>query len=423
MNEITINPSQHIIQAFDGVLERILAHSHTDYLFTGGRGGTKSTFIPIAIILLILLNPQAHAIIFRKVGNTIRDSVFANICFAVELLGVSQHFKIKKSPLEVIFTPTGQRIMFRGGDEPAKIKSIRPPFGYFGVTWFEELDQFRNRQEIRTILQSTMRGAGGKFWNFESFNPPKSRDAWVNEELIKGERDSALHTKVSYLDVPVEWLSQEFFDRADELKKLNPTAYEHEYLGIATGNGGSVFENLEERFITNDELKSFDRLHFGIDFGFSLDEFCWIKLHFDKPRRILYFLDEIYETRLLSRHAADKIKQKHSGPMLISCDNSDAKSIAELQSLGINAQPAKKGPDSVRFGTKFLQDLNKLVFDKRRTPNAYKEFATYEYATNKDGKFISAYPDKNNHAIDATRYAMESAMLESRIGVANIRLY
>jgi len=121
---LTINPNQHIIRAFDDVLEQILDHTHTDYLFTGGRGGTKSTFIPIAIILLILLNPQAHAIIFRKVFNTVRDSTFANICFAVELLGLAHLFQIKKSPLEVIYKQTGQRIMFRGADEPAKIKSL-----------------------------------------------------------------------------------------------------------------------------------------------------------------------------------------------------------------------------------------------------------------------------------------------------------
>ena len=287
----------------------------------------------------------------------------------------------------------------------------------------EELDQFRSREEIRMILQSTMRGEGGKFWNFESFNPPKSRDAWVNEELIKGERDSALHTKVSYLDVPVNWLSEEFFVRADELKQLNPTAYKHEYLGIATGTGGSVFENISERVITSEECQSFDRLRFGVDFGFAVDEFCWIKLHFDRKKRILYLLDEIYEVRLTNRRAAEKIKEKHKGGMLVICDNAEPKSIAELQSYAINAAPAKKGPDSVHFGIKFLQDLAEIVFDKRRTPNAYKEFATYEYMTNKDGKFISAYPDKNNHAIDAVRYAMESAMLESRMGFANIRLY
>ncbi|MCL1995550.1 MAG: PBSX family phage terminase large subunit [Defluviitaleaceae bacterium] len=419
---LEINPMEHIIPKFDEPLKDIIDHKYTHYLFSGGRGGTKSTFIPIAIILLILLNKNSHAIIFRKVGNTIRDSVFANICFAVGLLGLSDYFKIKKSPLEVIFKSTDQRIMFRGSDEPAKIKSIRPPFGYFGITWFEELDQFHGREEIRVILQSTMRGKGGKFWNFESFNPPKSRDHWANLDVLK-ENNDRLHTKVSYLDVPVEWLSERFVIEAKQLQADNPVAYEHEYMGVATGTGGAVFDNVVEQRITKEVINTFDNIKQGIDYGFSIDPAVWCEMHYDKKQKTLYIFNEIYEIRLFDEAFAEKIKEKRINTTIITADSHDSKTNAKMNTLGLSVYPAKKGPDSRDFGFKFLQGLTKIVIDKIRCPNAYREFFGYEYMVDRHGNFISEYPKKNDHVLDAVRYAMENEMLETRAITANLRFY
>ena len=303
-------------------------------------------------------------------------------------------------------SPNWAENLFRGADNPQKIKSLKPQKGYVGIVWYEELDQFNGMEEIRNINQSTMRG-GNLFWIFYSYNPPKSRDNWVNVERIENQPNRLFHHS-TYLDVPREWLGDAFIFEAETLKAKKPEAYEHEYMGVATGTGGAVFDNLLEREITDTEIESFDRLYYGVDFGFAIDPFAWIKMHYDSNRRVLYLLDEIYQPRLSNTRAADMMKERGTGRVLADC--AEPKSIAEIDSLGIRIDPAKKGPDSVEYGIKWLQDRFEIVIDKSRTPNAYKEFSLYEYAQNKDGEFISAFPDKNNHAIDAVRYGLSEVM-------------
>lgn len=398
-----------IAPGFQPVFWKIMEHCYTHYWLGGGRGSTKSSFIGIVIILLIITNPRVHALVMRKIGNTLRDSVFAQMIWAIDVLGLTDKFKVKVAPMEITYKATGQKVLFRGADDKTKIKSIKIPFGYIGIGWYEELDQFSEMDEIRSINQSVMRG-GEKFWMFYSFNPPKSRDNWVNIEKIQ-ERPDRLYHHSTYLDMPAEWIGQQFIYEAEILKQQKPDLYEHEYLGIATGTGGSVFENLQEREITEEEISGFDRLYYGVDYGFAVDPFAWCKLHFDAKRRILYVLDEIYELKLSNRKATELMKQKHTGHIF--ADSADSKSIAEMKSLGLWIDPAKKGPDSVEYGIKWLQDLETIVIDKRRTPNAYREFSLYEYEQNRDGEFISAYPDKNNHYIDACRYALSNVMKQN----------
>lgn len=251
-----------------------------------------------------------------------------------------------------------------------------------------------------------MRG-GDAFWIFYSYNPPKSRDNWVNIEKLK-EHPKRLNHHSTYLQTPRSWLGEDFFYEADLIKETQPQTYEHEYLGIATGTGGAVFENIQERPITDEEIKQFDRLYYGIDFGFAIDPFAWGKLHFDAKRRILYILDEIYEQKLSNEKAARIMRERGTGH--IYADSSEPKSIAEMRSLGLPVDPAKKTPDSVEYGIKWLQGLTAIVIDRRRTPHAYKEFSLYEYERNRDGEFISSFPDKNNHFIDLTRYALYNVM-------------
>jgi len=395
-----VSPSFYLV-AWD-VFER----QHTHYWLGGGRGSTKSSFTGIILILLLLQNPRMHALVLRKVGNTLRDSVFAQVIWAIDVLGLMDKFKIKVAPMEIVYKATGQKILFRGADDKTKIKPIKLPFGYIGIGWYEELDQFFGMDEIRSINQSIMRG-GDKFWMFYTFNPPKSRDNWVNVEKLE-ERPDRLYHHSTYLDVPFEWLGQQFIYEADLLREKKPQLYEHEYLGIAVGTGGAVFENIQEREITDEEIETFDKFYYGIDFGFAVDPFAWGKLHFDAKRHTLYVLDEIYEPKLSNRIAVEKMKQKGTGH--IYADSADPKSIAEMRMLGLSIDPAKKGPDSVEYGLKWLQDLEAIVIDKRRTPNAYKEFTLYEYEQNKNGEFISAYPDKNNHYLDMCRYALSAVM-------------
>lgn len=390
----------------------VFHHGHTHYDFSGGRGSLKSSTVSVLVPLLLINNPGTHALVLRKVANTIRDSVYAQYIWAIGELGMAAYWEAKVSPMELIYKPTGQKIMFRGADDPMKIKSIKVPFGYIAVTHFEEKDQFAGRAEIRTILQSTMRG-GSKYWNFESYNPPISRDNWANKDSLEERTDRLCH-KSTYLQAPPEWLGEQFLAEAEHLKATDERAYQHEYLGIPVGTGGNVFDKLELREITEDEFKRFDKIYQGVDFGWFPDPFAFIRLHYDRAHETIYLLDEIYQNKLSNEQSATIIKQRGYKDVRTICDSAEPKSVADFRAMGLPAFEAVKGPGSVEYGMKFLQRRT-IVIDRKRTPHAYEEFVGYEYERNKDGDIISGYPDANNHLIDATRYALE--LVSRRMGV------
>lgn len=405
---IQIKLSEKIAPSFFSVHQDVKRHDHTHYVLAGGRGSTKSSYVSLEIPLLLMQNPECHAVILRKVGNTLRNSVYTQMGWALDALHISDKWKMTISPMEMIRKATGQKILFFGVDDKAKIKSIKLPFGYVGIVWYEELDQFAGMEEIRNLNQSLMRG-GSKFWCFSSYNPPKSTNNWVNEEMLLDEKDRLVH-RSDYLSVNPDWLGPQFIYEADKLKAKNETAYKHEYLGEITGTGGAVFENVIEKRISDEEIRQFDRRRYGLDFGFAVDPLAFVSMHYDTKREILYIFDEIYQPKLTNRMAAGKIKKKITESALIRADSAEPKSIKELNELSLRVIAAKKGPDSVDFGMRWLQGLSTIVIDKKRCPNTYKEFVTYEYETTRDGQYISAYPDKNNHAIDAVRYGCEDLM-------------
>ena len=402
MSEVRL--SQVIGPAFHVLARDVFQHGHTHYDLSGGRGSLKSSCVSVLVPLLVVSNPNTHALVLRKVANTIRDSVYAQYMWAIGELGMAEYWDAKVSPMELIYKPTGQKIMFRGADDPMKIKSIKVPFGYIAITHFEEKDQFAGRAEIRTILQSTMRG-GSKFWNFESYNPPISRDNWANKDSLENRSDRLRHQS-TYLEAPKEWLGEQFIAEAEHLKVTNEKAYQHEYLGIAVGTGGNVFENLELREIADSEVATFDHIYQGADWGWYPDPFAFIRLHYDRTRETIYLIDEIYENKLTNEASGKIIRERKYTDAYVTEDSAEPKSVADHRAMGIPAKAAVKGPGSVDYGMKWLQ-RRKIVIDRRRTPNAYKEFVGYEYERNKDGDIISGYPDKDNHLIDATRYALE----------------
>jgi PBSX family phage terminase large subunit len=356
-------------------------------------------------------------VVLRKVGNTLRNSVFAQVQWALDELQIANKFKIITSPPEMTYKKTGQKILFMGVDDKSKIKSIKLPFGYVGIVWYEELDQFAGMHEIRNVNQSLLRG-GSEYWCFYSFNPPKSRDNWVNVEQLTDDTDRLVDHS-TYLQVPAAWLGDQFILEAEKLKKKNETFYDHEYLGMVTGTGGSVFDNVEDMQMDDDMIGKFDHLYYGLDFGFSVDPLAFVAMQYDAKHEIMYIFDEIYQQKILTKTASDRIKNKiHQ--CIIYADSADPRAIAEMSSYGLTIYGTKKGPDSINHGVKWLQERAHIYIDKRRCPNTYKEFISYEYEMNKDGQYISAYPDKNNHAIDATRYAMESVMRKTKIVAKHI---
>lgn len=394
---------------FHKMIRDIRAKKHSEYILPGGRGSMKSSTISLIIPELLKNNPNMHALILRKVGNTIKDSVYAQMKWAIDKLDLNEEFTCKVSPMEITYKPTGQKIYFRGADDPLKIKSIKPEFGYIGIVWFEELDQFAGPEEIRNIQQSAIRG-GNEAYKFKSFNPPRSKNNWANEYTAEAEEkdDSALVVHSTYLDLDIEqeWLGDIFLEDAEHLKETNPDAYKNEYLGEANGNGGNVFEYLEIREITAEEISHFDRIYQGCDWGFYPDPFAFVRFYYNHNNDTLYFIDEIYKNKLTNRKSADIILERGYTDFEITCDSAEPKSINDFRDFGIPARGAIKGPGSVEYSMKWLQG-RKIVIDPKRTPGVHKEFTKYEYERDKDGNIISGYPDKDNHLIDATRYGSE----------------
>ena len=402
--------SEHIAPAFHSVHEDIKNGGHTHYFLKGGRGSSKSSFVSIEIILGMMRNPDMNCVALRKVAAYLKDSVFSQLKWAIEKLGADAEWEEKLSPLELIYSPTGQRIIFRGADDPKKIKSIKAAHGYIGYVWFEEADQFSGMAEIRNINQSLLRG-GTEYTVFYSYNPPISVKNWINLEVQQSAADRLIHSS-SYLDVPQEWLGRQFIIEAEHMKKHRERIYRHEYLGEAVGTGGEVFDNLTIREISEQERRALDTVRTGIDFGYAADPFVYIVCSVNKRR--LYIIDEIFEVGISNEAAAEKIVAKGYGG-LITCDSAEPKSIHRLRELGLRAVGAKKGPDSINYGIKFLQSLDEIVIDPVSCPNAAREFSGYELECNIYGGFRSEFPDKDNHTIDAVRYALESFNRQVRI--------
>ena len=436
MLSVDLDVSKLWIEKFDDVFQDIMEHKHTHYIFPGGRGSTKSSFVGGRDVPLVLIaNPNCHAVCYRKFGNTLKTSVYSQIEWGIDDLGLRDYFIFHVNPLEIIYKPTGQKILFLGLDDPGKVKSIKLPFGYIGITWWEELDQFDGEAQIRKAQQSTMRG-GDKFWNFMSFNPPISVNNWANEYTEMCERyrqDDTLVVRSTYKDVPVEWLGQQFIEEAEYLQQVNPRAYENEYMGIPVGTGGNVFDNVEHMDMPNSFIATFDNVYNGLDWGFANDPNAYNKMYFDSTKQDLYIYGEhtrkhesnrelfevLYKNNSLKRRKWVIDEQTQEETMifedvpfmemneLITADSAEPKSIADFRSYGCFMRPAEKGPDSVRYGIKWLQSLRHIYIDKYRCPDTYDEFIKYEFERDKAGHIISDFPDKNNHHIDAVRYGLE----------------
>ena len=399
--------SQLIAPSFYALHWDIAEGRHTYYDLYGGRGSGKSSFISVEIVLGIMSDPAANAVVFRKVGNTIGTSVYEQILWAIDALGVSGRWQCGVSPYRATYVPTGQAILFRGLDSARKLKSVKVSKGYLKYLWFEELDEFDGPEEVRSVQQSVLRG-GDRFVVFKSFNPPVSRSNWVNTYVTQPARDTLRH-RSSYLEMPRRWLGKAFFDAAEELERSNARAYRHEYLGEVTGTGGEVFENLELRPISDAELERFDNLLMGIDWGWYPDPFQWVKLHYDAGRQALYVIDEYRAYRQKNSDAWQALKEQKGVREcdLIIADSAEEKSIQDFRSYGSLCRAAVKGPDSRRYSFKWLQSLRKIVIDPARCPHAAREFSQYEYARTPSGEPLNGYPDGDDHAIDAARYATE----------------
>lgn len=405
--------SQCIGKGFYELHRDIRKGEHTHYWLKGGRGSGKSSFLSIEIVLGLLEDENANGVVLRKVAANLRDSVFEQMLWSIHALGVEEEWEKKISPMELVRKSTGQKILFRGCDDPRKLKSLKFQQGYAKFIWYEEADEFSGMQELRSINQSLMRG-GREFRIFYSYNPPKHGRSWVNQEIAEEREDRLVHHS-TYREMPEEWLGMQFLAEAEYIRKRHPEVYRHEYLGEVTGGGGEVFRNLTLREISEEEIRGFDRISRGLDWGYAVDPLHYTVNHYDKTRRRLYIFFELRAQGMSNRRLAEEITKENPNHREVICDSAEPKSIAEMRDYGVAAIGAKKGPDSVYYGVKWLQDLEEIIIDPKRCPETAKEFYGYEYGSDGKGSWIAAFPDKENHAIDAVRYSREQDMRYIRI--------
>jgi phage terminase large subunit len=400
-----------VAPSFYKVHKDIKQQKHTHYWLGGGRGSTKSSFVAIELILGIMKDPNGNCVVLRKVKDTLKESVFDQLVWAIDVLNVSQYWHIPEAKLVLTYIPTGQQIRFRGADKPKKIKSMKFARGYCKYIWYEEVDEFNGMEEIRMINQSLMRG-GEKFTVFYSYNPPKSANNWVNAE-VQLTRDDRLFHHSNYLTVPKEWLGEQFIIEAEHLRDTKPTSYQHEYLGEVTGTGGEVFDNVRIRKISDEEIDEFHNIKRGLDFGYAIDPLSYNVVHYDRKKKRIYIFHELYKVGLSNYSAYhDYIKKENKNNEMVLGDSAEPKSLHELRQYGLKVRGVKKGPDSVEYGIKFLQSLEAIIIDDTRCPETAREFLTYELDKDANGNFKAAFPDRNNHAIDAVRYALNDEAMK-----------
>lgn len=407
MNNNFVDLKEIIAPAFYNVFWDILDEKHTYYDLYGGRGSTKSSFVGVMIPLLMMQDAEngvmSNAVIFRKVGNTLRESVYEQIAWGIDALNANDLWSTSVNPMQYTYKPTGQKIIFRGLDKAKKTKSIKASKGYFKYLWFEELDEFSGIEEIRTVQQSVLRG-GSKFVVFKTFNPPISRSNWANTYVNEPRADSFRH-KSDYRSVPIEWLGQQFIDDAEHLKNTNPRAYEHEYLGIPVGLGTNIFDLLEIRTITDEEIQNYQSIYQGQDWGWWPDPKAFIRAAYVPNQEKVVLLDEMGGCKIRVSTMAEQIKEKQYDDYVIYCGVDEDESVIDFRDAGIPARKAIVTPGSRKYTFEWLQ-CRTIVIDPARTPRAYKEIIEYEHEIDRNGEVIADYPDGNDHWIDALRYSI-----------------
>ena len=315
-----MNLLEEVIDKFKPIFKSILLHKFLHYWFIGGRASTKSSFIAIVLVILMLIDKEFNAVCIRKVAETLEDSVYNQISWAIKLMGLNNYFLHKLKPLQIIYKKTGQRFYFKGCDKPEKIKSIKCKIGKLKAVWFEELAEFTGMKEIRTITQSIVRGAKNIVC-FYSFNPPKDGKNWVNEE-VERVKNNRFVSKSTYLDVPPEWLGDDFLQEAEDLKESRPDDYNNEYLGLVSKSTLNVVKNFNKtvqiRSITyNPEMD----LHLTCDF--NVDPMCWEIAH--RTEEKVFFIDEIAIENTHTKECINEFIERyanHKGNIIVNGDAS-----------------------------------------------------------------------------------------------------
>lgn len=389
-------------------------------IFYGGSSSGKSVFLAQRAVWDIMRGGRNY-LVCRQVGRTIRGSVAQEIAKVIKRWGVSNLFNINKTD-STITCENGYQIVFSGLDDVEKLKSITPAKGVITDVWVEEATE--TEQESIKQLEKRLRGGSDDIQKrmIFSFNPIM-QSHWIYQEYFKPiawADDQHEYHDEELLILKTTYKDNRFLTRQDvhRLENEKDKYYYDVYtLGKWGVLGGVIFTNWEVTDLSG-MIDQFTNHRNGLDFGFADDPAALVISHYDRAHKTIYIYDELYERGLTNDLLAAEIKA-HIGSQYVVCDSAEPKSIKELQNKNINAQPAKKGKDSINFGVQWLQQQH-IVIDSRCV-NARNEISTYHWKKDKDGNAIRVPSEKNNHLIDALRYAYEDDMTENNMSVGTNR--
>ncbi|TDM48223.1 PBSX family phage terminase large subunit [Macrococcoides goetzii] len=372
----------------------------------GGRASKKSTTTALNYITRLLEYPQANLLVIRQVDKDHKDSTYAQLKWAARQLNVYDEFTWKLSPLEIVRKSTGQKIMFRGLDDPMSVTSITVEHGYLCWCWFEEAFQIRKEDDFNKIDMSIRGNTGGLFKQITLTFNPWSEKHWLNNRFFKTESDNVLAKTTNYLIN--EFLDEQDIAIFEEMKIKSPRRYKIEGLGEWGIAEGGIYENWHERLFDTNDISKRPTIEsvFGLDFGFTNDPTALSCALIDPVNREIYIFDELYEKALLNDEIARKVTQKGYSKEVIIADSAEPKSIVDLRRYGLRkVVKAEKGPDSIKNGIQYLQQYT--IFVHPKCTNTINELSNYVWATNKHDEPINKPIDEYNHLMDALRYSVE----------------
>ncbi|WP_461467065.1 PBSX family phage terminase large subunit [Parvimonas micra] len=381
----------------------------------GSRASKKSTTTAMNLIYRIMEYPESNALVVRKTYRTLLDSCFAQLKWAVNRLGVKDYFDFKLSPLEIIYKPTGQKILFRGLDDPLKVTSVTVDVGSLCFLWIEEAYEIMSESDF-DMLDESIRGEvpKGHFKQITlTFNPWNERH-WIKRRFFDKKDKDTLAITTNY--TCNEWLDRSDLNVFERMKENNPRRYQVAGLGNWGIVDGLIYENFEERQFTLEEIKDYKTVA-GLDFGYTNDPTAFFIGFLDKKDSILYVWDEMYSKGLSNKKIYENIKNMGYSKEKITGDSAEPKSIDELKGYGLRIKGAKKGKDSILNGIQWIQDLKIVIHP--RCNNFLTEISNYQWDKDKFGKALNRPIDDFNHLLDAMRYALEDDIQSKTIKAVN----
>ena len=403
--------TKDFVDVYRAVHEAFDNGTYREIISLGGRGSIKSNFWAAVAEETIYNDPQAHVVYTRRYKVDLRGSVYHQFQKTIIRHGKLDEWEFTVSPMMAKYKKTGQCVIFVGADKPISLKSYNLPFGYVKLLIHEECDEMAGIEQMDNIEDTFLRNDVHAL-DVKVYNPPKSKNNFMNKYRAECEnKEGTFICHSYYYNVPISWLGKRFFERAEWFKVHKPLYYANNYLGEVTGTGGGIFENVEERTISDEEINSFDTFYHGLDFGYEHPQ-VFIQCHYDMENDIIYPIKEVYAVKCKNSVFARKIKQYKDVELI--CDSARPDNIADMADWGFNVVGAvKRWKDKGRaYCWEWLQEANKIVVDKNRTPHLYNELTTLEFPQLKDGTFSSDYPTLNEDCVMALIYSLNRVIRE-----------